>query len=150
MWGSAHTLSKELNWCDLILSPYDSILDCHQPPFGWITNNCLYRAIVDDVTIPKYGVLSLIILSHIVLAKFARTSREICWSLLPFHANHLASFLHWQIKSKQNFPCSNRSLAQESGSIIFFLTFMWVTDVGQIIGVVDWSLWGPVLSPTAF
>jgi hypothetical protein len=63
--------------------------------------------------------INLIILSHIVLAKFSITSREIFWSLLISHANYsssqscdiLASYLHWRIKSKQNLPCSNRYLA---------------------------------------
>jgi hypothetical protein len=45
--------------------------------------------IVDDVTRPNMAntEYNLIILSHIVLAKFSITSREIFWSLLTFHAN---------------------------------------------------------------
>jgi hypothetical protein len=61
-------------------------IDCHQPPFGSITNDCLgtafillNRQIVDDVTRPNmaYTEYSLVILSHIVVAKFVITSREI-------------------------------------------------------------------------
>jgi hypothetical protein len=74
--------------------------------------------IVDGVTRPKYN--SLTILSHITLAKFARTARKIFWSLMTFSCKHgnplvlnhetnwLASFLYWRIKIKQHLPCSNR------------------------------------------
>jgi hypothetical protein len=78
----------ETYWADMSVH----WIDCHQPPFGWITNDCLvtsfgvlHRRWRHEA---KYGIpeYSLIILSHIVLAKFS-TSREMFWSLLTFHAN---------------------------------------------------------------
>jgi hypothetical protein len=43
-----------------------------------LPRQCKYVTNVDDVTRREYGILSnLTILSHIVLAKFSRTSREI-------------------------------------------------------------------------
>jgi hypothetical protein len=35
-----------------------------------------------------YTEYSIVILSHIVLTKFAITSREVFWSLFHFHANY--------------------------------------------------------------
>jgi hypothetical protein len=80
---------RQHSWCRL---------DCHQPPFGWIANDCLDRPlscyIVDDVTRPNMAYTE--------------------YNLIDFPCKlvvQLASYLHWRIKSKQNLPCANRRLA---------------------------------------
>jgi hypothetical protein len=52
--------------------------DRHQPLFGWITNDYVLRS---SMTSRYQNMASPF--SHIVLSKFARTSIEIFWSLLP-------------------------------------------------------------------
>jgi hypothetical protein len=50
---------------------------------------CLWLLTLSLLNAKHFKCISRIsILSHIVLAEFVRTSREIFWSLLPFHANH--------------------------------------------------------------
>jgi hypothetical protein len=76
--------------------------------------------IVDDVTRPNmaYTEYSLIIFSHIVLAKFSITSKKY----------------------------SNRRLAEETSSM-HFISRSWTRMLWQKIFVAGWSLWGPLSPP---
>jgi hypothetical protein len=97
-WSTNHwsfsVVIDDCNCLDIRSNSSDYLLVCYQLPFGLIMNDCHSTAFIllhrrwRHTTRIWHTEYNLIILSHIVLAKFTITSRELFWSLLPFHANH--------------------------------------------------------------
>jgi hypothetical protein len=123
-----------------------SILDCHHPPFGWITIDChdtafivLHRRWRHETRIwcTEY---SLIILSHIVLAKSLAEPRENCSDpyCLPCKLLVLNRVTYiGQLFARTDTICHVRieCWPKKLVEMLKWVRGAWVPDVGENIGV---------------